>query len=187
MEGAADEAAVERVLAGDPGAFRLLVERHGALLFRLAYRITGNEHDAEDAVQEGLVKAYRNLAQFDARAPVRSWLCRIVSNAALDLLRRRARRPEEPLQSESESEELPGSAQPHLDRLVFGAQVQRRLHWAMNRLSATERTAFALRHYEGLSSAEIGGALGIDANAAKQSVFRAVRKLRLALRPLVTS
>ncbi|HEY6554769.1 MAG TPA: sigma-70 family RNA polymerase sigma factor, partial [Vicinamibacteria bacterium] len=80
------------IRAGDQEAFRLLVERHSHALFRLAYRMTGNEHDAEDVVQEALVKAYRGLDRFEERAEVGTWLYRITSNCAFDLLRSRQRR-----------------------------------------------------------------------------------------------
>ena len=87
-----DAAAVANARAGDKEAFRLLVERHSHALFRLAYRMTGNEYDAEDVVQEALVKAYRSLDRFEDRSSVGSWLYRITSNCAFDLLRSKQRR-----------------------------------------------------------------------------------------------
>src|SRR4030095_1904433 len=87
-----DATAVAQARAGDSEAFRLLVERHSRALFKVAYRMTGNEHDAEGEVQEAFLKAYRNLDRFEERSQVSSWLYRIASNCAFDVLRRRQRR-----------------------------------------------------------------------------------------------
>jgi RNA polymerase sigma-70 factor, ECF subfamily len=75
---------------------------------------------------------------------------------------------------------------PDPDRLMYSSQVQDRVSEAMDQLSGQERTAFVLRHFEGLSIDEISGALGLNANAAKHSIFRAVQKLRKALEPVVS-
>ena len=187
---AGDAADVDQARAGDPEAFRRLVDRHSRAVFRLAHRMTGNAHDAEEVVQEAFLKAYRRIEQFESRSQFGSWLHRIAANCALDLLRARARRAERPLAAPTDNDgEVPvldpASEAPSAERVVFGEQVQRRLRAAMAMLSPLERSAFVLRHYEGLSIAEVGAALGLEASAAKQGVFRAVRKLRDALEPLV--
>ena len=79
-----DAAAVARVRAGDPDAFRVLVERHSRSVFRLAFRMTGNEQDAEDLVQETFLRAYRQLGRFDGAAGFSTWLYRIAANCSLD-------------------------------------------------------------------------------------------------------
>jgi RNA polymerase sigma-70 factor, ECF subfamily len=185
MAGGEDEAqAVARARAGDQEAFRLLVEGHSRAVFRLAFRMTGNEHDAEDVVQETFLKAYRKLDAFEERAQFGSWLHRIAANCAYDLLRARARRDERAAGTGKEEDDrmtaLP-SDDPGPHRLLAGREVQGRLKGALGRMSALERSAFTLRHLEGMSIAEISRALDLDASAAKQSVFRAVRKLRQAL------
>ncbi len=185
-----DAAVVEKARAGDEQAFKALVERHSRAVFRLAFRMTGNEPDAEDVVQEAFLKAYRRLDQFDFRAQFGSWLHRIVANCAYDLLRSRARRDEQSLDVEGDDEHAgPATTlvapEPAPDRVVFSAEVRARVTAAMARLSAMERSAFVLRHHEGMSIEEIGGTLGLDTSAAKQSVFRAVRKMREALAPMV--
>ena len=178
----ADAAAVARVRAGDPEAFRVLVERHGPNVHRLAMRMTGNPQDADDVVQESFLRAYRNLAHFEARSQFGSWLYRIAANCAYDALRGRARR-----QAHFEASDDPAGFEtiagddPGPERLAAGAEVRRRVQAAMARMSALERSAFTLRHFEGMATAEIAAALGLQADAAKQSVFRAVRKLREAL------
>ena len=179
-----DAAAVAQARAGDSEAFRLLVERYSRALFRLAYRMTGNEHDAEDVVQEAFLKAYRSLDRFEERSQVRSWLYRIAANCAFDVLRARQRR-ESRLDSvdSDESPELPAD-EPGPERLALGSDVRRRVDAALERMSPRERAAFVLRHFEGRSLKEIGHALDLDPNAVKQSVCRAVRKARLVLAPL---
>src|SRR5579862_6743111 len=79
--------AVERAQSGDSDAFRLLVEQHSRAIFRLAFRMTGNEQDAEDVVQETFLRAYRQLAKYESRSSFATWLFRIASNYALDLIR----------------------------------------------------------------------------------------------------
>ena len=182
-----DAAAVAGARAGDKEAFRLLVERHSHALFRLAYRMTGNEHDAEDVVQDALVKAYKSLDQFEDRSSVGSWLYRITSNCAFDLLRARQRRGR--LVGDGDPEdavlETP-SAEPGPDRLTASSEIRDRVDVALARMSARERSAFVLRHFEGLSLNEIGESLDMDLNATKQSILRAVRKVRQVLGPLAS-
>ena len=181
-----DTETVAQARAGDTDAFRRLVERHSRDVFRLAYRMTRNEHDAEDVVQEAFLRAYRNVDRFEQRSNFGSWIYRIAANCAYDSLRARDRRQENAFSAPSDdpsdgpAPELPSQA-PTPDRLVFGGEVRRRVHLAMRRMSALEKSAFTLRHFEGLSIEEIGRALDLDASAAKQSVFRAVRKVREAL------
>src|SRR5713101_512091 len=86
-----DGEAIGRARHGDAEGFRLLVEQHSQVIFRLAYRMTGNEHDADDVVQETFLRAYRQLSRFEERANFGTWLHRIGVNCALDLLRSRGR------------------------------------------------------------------------------------------------
>jgi RNA polymerase sigma-70 factor (ECF subfamily) len=191
----AEQAVVERARSGDGEAFRELVERHSRPLFRLAYRMTGSESDAEDVVQETFLKAYRQLARFDGRASFGTWLHRIATNCALDIVRARRRRGEqfsEPSASAGDvrsfTDDLVDSApssEPAPDRLAMGGETRRRVAEAMNDLSPVERAAFVMRHFEGVSMEEIGHVLGCQTGAAKHSVFRAIQKLRRALEPLV--
>jgi RNA polymerase sigma-70 factor (ECF subfamily) len=179
----ADADAVARFRQGDEGAFRTLVERHSRAVFRLAYRMTGNEQDAEDVVQEAFLRAYRNLARFEDRARFASWLHRIAANCAYDVLRGRARRDEQDRRrGAADNEEDPmadmPSGDPTPDRLGFSGEVRRKVGVAMARMSAVEKSAFARRHFEGFSIDEIGRALHLDQSATKHSIFRAVRKVR---------
>lgn len=182
-----DDLVIARARAGDQAAFRDLVDRHGRAVFRVAYRVTGRVEDAEDVVQETFLKAFRQLDRFEARANVRTWLHRIAANCAVDLLRARPTRelPEESTaldareRSDDRAQMLPA------ERGVLGAQISARMARALELLTATERAAFTLRHFEGCSIDEVSRALGLGASAAKHSIFRAVRKMRRELQPFI--
>ena len=185
-----DSAAVARAQEGDGDAYRCLVERHSRGLFRLAFRMTGNQQDAEDVVQETLLRAFRQIHRYESRASFATWLGRIAANCSLDLIRGRKRRHETSVNGPSDEEislDVLAGREPCPERLTFSNQIQQRVAEAMRELSRQERTAFVLRHFEGQSIAEIGLALGLNENAAKHSIFRAVQKLRRALEPLVVS
>jgi RNA polymerase sigma-70 factor (ECF subfamily) len=186
-----DSSLVTRAQAGDNDAFRVLVERHSRSAFKLAFRLTGNEQDADEVVQESLIKAYRQLHRFESRATFSTWLYRITANCAVDLLRSRPR-GHEPLEGltvngESVAEISAVANTPAADRLVFSGQVQQGVRDALAQLSDRERMAFLLRHVEGLSIEEISQQLKLKTNATKHSIFRAVRKMRVALEPFVKS
>ena len=167
---------------GDVEVFLSLVERHRRYLYNLALRITGSDQDAKDVVQDSLLNAYLRLNQFEQRADLRTWLNRIVVNCALDHLRRVRRRPDlnDP-QPISDVADLVASPSPDPERLAVSADCRRHVTEAMDTMSPLERVTFALRHFEGCSINEIAQTLGIGNNSAKQHIFRAVRKLRLAL------
>ena len=178
---------VRRVLAGDTDAFEGLVAAHSRAIYGLAFRVTGNAAAAEDAVQETFLRAFRFLSSFDQRAELGTWLHRIAVNAAIDQGRRtrreRAARVDLPDEGDLSLGEIPTSdAGP--ERRTLDAEIRRRTERALAELSPSERAAFVLRHYEGRSIAEISSTLGKRDNATKQSIFRAVRKLRAALAPL---
>jgi len=190
MEMTTDLAVVSRARSGDPEAFRMLVESHSKATFRVAYRMTGNEHDADDVVQETFLRAYKQLQHFEERANFGTWLHRIAVNCSLDLLRARSR-ADKHYGGDFESAELAGASgarsEAQQDRLMISAELQTQVATAMERLSANERTAFILRHFEGMPVEEISKTLGIQINAAKHTIFRAVRKLRESLEPFVRS
>jgi RNA polymerase sigma-70 factor (ECF subfamily) len=181
---------VERAQSGDSDAFRLLVEQHSRAVFRLAFRMTGNEQDAEDVVQETFLRAYRQLDKYEARASFSTWLYRIASNYSLDLIRMRKRHEDKRERGKAEEKDilqtLPVNT-PGPDRITYSSQVKERVNEALNELSAQERTAFVLRHFEGMSIDEIGETLGTGTNATKHSIFRAVQKLRRSLEPVVST
>jgi RNA polymerase sigma-70 factor (ECF subfamily) len=178
-------AVLARARQGDSDAFRALVEQHSHAVFRLAYRMTGNEQDAEDVVQESFLRAFRHLGRFEARANFATWLYRIVANCAVDLMRvRQSRRDQSHVESLDAVESSVAGGGHGPERLAESAEISQRVAAAMHELSPLERAAFTLRHHEGCSIQEISKILGLGTSAAKHSVFRAVRKLRVALAPL---
>jgi RNA polymerase sigma-70 factor, ECF subfamily len=181
-----DALAISRVRAGDDDAFRELVERHSRAVFRVAYRVTGRVEDAEDVVQETFLRAYRQLGRFESRSNFRTWLHRIATNCAVDLLRARPKREvaEEP-ETLERAAGAAGDGLPPPDRSMLGVQIRERLAGAMALLTEMERAAFTLRHFEGLSIDEIAGMLGLKTSATKHSIFRAVRKMRRELQPFI--
>jgi len=178
-----DSELVERVRGGDDDAFRLIVERHSRVLFRSAYRITGNSADADDVVQETFMRAYRQLANFESRAALTTWLHRIAVNCALDLIDSRKRRDSRVEDVEDLSTIASRDASP--DRILLGSEMQKAVAVALDGMSGNERTAFVLRHFEGMPLEEIGQVLGTRLNATKNTVFRAVQKVRQHLQPYV--
>ena len=179
-----DQAAIRAVLSGDKEAYGALVVRHSAKLFRVAFRITGNEADAEDVVQEAFLRGYRKLESFELRSDFGTWMYRIAVRCALDRISgarinedSRVGEESDPQQHQVQVADL--AAGP--DRLLLSGEIGAMQEMAMLSLTPTERTAFVLRHMEDCTSEQIATALGIEPNAAKQAVFRAVQKVRRRL------
>ena len=185
MDGA-DQFILAQARAGNRDAFRTLVERHSRAVFRVAFRMTGNEQDAEDVVQETFIRAFNELARFEARSAVGTWLHRIAANCSIDLLRRRPRH----VVSRHDDEAAPlveqlASPDAGPERQMAGRELRARIDEAMQALTPLERAAFTLRHLEQQSIEQISAALGQNAAATRHSIFRAVAKVRRALQPLV--
>src|SRR5262249_14589223 len=114
-----------RARQGDSEAFRALVERHSRSVFRLAFRMTGNEQDAEDVVQEAFLRAYRQLGRFESRANFGTWLYRIVANCSVDLMRAKLSRHDITRgESLDEAGDLPSHDAPGPERLAQSAEIQ---------------------------------------------------------------
>src|SRR6516162_10545132 len=187
-----DAAVVAQVLAGDSDAFRVLVERHSRSIYRVVYRMTGNQQDAEELVQEVLLRAYKSLGRFEMRSNFSTWLYRIAINRTLDFLSARKTQmqsqdafqiADDPDPEDNRQVRVP-SPSPDPERIVLSGEVKNHVAQAMTLLTPVERVAFIMRHMEGRSIEEIGQALNLKASAAKNSVFRAVHKLRQRLEPL---
>jgi len=183
---AGDAAALlTRARTGDGDAFRVLVEQHGRAAFGLAFRLTGNAQDAEEVVQESFLRAYRRMDRFEARSNFGTWLHRIVVNCAMDALRaRKARRQQQHVDVATDAGADLAADGPCPEQLARSEEIDRRVEASLEQLTEQERVAFTLRHREGRSIEEIGRTLGVGQSAAKHAVFRAVKKLRVALAPL---
>jgi len=164
---------------GDPDAFGNLIERHGLAARRAARAILRDEDDADDAVQEGMLAAWRAIERFDPARPFRPWLMRIVVNAALDARRRSKVRQAEPIADTLES----GGLGP--DRLAEASLLRARIDAGLAGLPERQRIALVLFDAEGWGHADIAEALGVPEGTVRSYVFHARRAMRRALDTLV--
>lgn len=184
-----DAAVVAQVLAGDKDAFRLLVDRHTRSIYSVAWRMTGNQQDAEEIVQETFLRAYKSLHRFELRSSFSTWVYRIAVNRSLDFLKAKKMTDayqisENPGPEEVQHEVQVVAPQPGPDRLLLSAEARHRIAQAISLLSPAERVAFTMRHMEGKNIEEISKTLKVRTSAAKNSIFRAVQKIRQQLGPL---
>ena len=172
--------AISAAARGDRIAFRQLVLTHSAPMYGLAFRLVGDSSTADDIVQDAFIKAFKKLSGFNRQASFRTWLHRITVNTAMDHLRREQRRRSH---EDDETDIDLQAAVSHCpaEQRDLALHTQR----ALSELSELERTALILRHYEGHSLKEISSILETNTNACKQAIFRAVRKMRCALEPMV--
>jgi len=189
MQRAEDDELIRAAQKGDRSAFDSLVRRYDRSVLRLALHMLGNEQDAQDVHQEAFIKAYRHLSNFRFECSFYTWLYRIVTNLCLDQLRRRKSRREDPstvIDSSGEEMDLMAnltdgraSANParELERKTMGEAIKD----ALDQLTPRERTVFELKHYQGLKLRTIGEMLSTTEETAKNTLFRATRKLRARL------
>jgi RNA polymerase sigma factor (sigma-70 family) len=191
-----DEAGlVERARRGDLDAWETLVRTHQGIAFRTAYLLTGNAADAEEAAQEGFLKAYRALGRFRRGAPLRPWLLRIVANEARNRRRSAARRERLALRAAADQGiardasgghvgsarrpgvHRPGDAVPSPEAALLARESQERLLAAVERLPEEHRDAVACRYFLELSEEETAAALGIRKGTVKSRLSRALARL----------
>ncbi len=187
-----DDELIRQAQRGERAAFDTLVRRYDGSVLRLALHMLGNEQDAQDVHQEAFIKAYRHLSNFRFECSFYTWLYRIVTNLCLDQLRRRKSRREDPataLDASGDEMDLLSNitddramANPgrELDRKVMGQRIAE----ALDKLTPRERTVFELKHYQGLKLRTIGEMLSTTEETAKNTLFRATRKLRANLQEL---
>jgi RNA polymerase sigma-70 factor (ECF subfamily) len=161
------------------------MERHLPAVLRMTMRVTGNLEDAEEAAQEAFLQAYKKLPTFREQAAFGTWVYRIAMNCALNLIKRRSRNPEWNAESLDGAPHTTSPVSPHPtpEAALLNEEAERERERAMNLLTPMERTAFVLRHIEEQPVSVIANALGITANSARQTLFRAVAKLRRELAP----
>lgn len=190
-EAEVERSLIRRAQRGDRPAFDALVRRYDQEVLRMTLRIVRSHDEAQDLYQEAFLKVYRSIGQFRLESRFSTWLYRVVMNVCYDHLRRQKTRGE--VQS-GESEEGQGDFvhtladdRPDLnpDRALAAAEISRRLQAALARLSPRERMVFELKHCQGLKLRTIGEMCGTSEEAAKNSLFRALQKLRGDLHDLV--
>jgi len=167
---------------GDQQAVETLFRRYQRQLFQTALRVLGNAEDAEDALQDGLLSAYRNLPRFEGRSQFSTWLTRIVINAALMRRRSAKARPAVSLDETPREEELPASERfaddgPNPEQVFAGTELREMISENLEELSPLLRTAFLLREVEGYSTGEAAKKLGVTENTLKARLWRARHQL----------
>jgi RNA polymerase sigma-70 factor (ECF subfamily) len=178
MEGrpADDSVLIARAVRGDSAAYEEIVQRYQQVAFRTAYVITGSAPDAEDAAQEGFVKAYRALDRFRLDAELRPWLLRIVANEARNRVRSSGRRHQ--LELRLAEGFRPGDAAPSPEAVAVAGDERRRLLTMVNALSEEDRLVIASRYFLELNGEETAAALGIPEGTVKSRLSRALARLR---------
>jgi RNA polymerase sigma-70 factor, ECF subfamily len=183
---------IREAQSGSRSAFDALVRQYEHQVLRLALHLTGSEHDAEDIYQEAFLKAYRYIGNFRFECSFYTWIYRIVTNLCLDQLRRRKTRREDHavvvdrtgdeidlLAAVSDDRSFSNPAR-ELDRKVLAEHIQA----ALGKLTPRERMVFELKHYQGLRLRTIGEMLNTTEETAKNTLFRATKKLRAQLAEL---
>src|SRR3954447_20228759 len=187
-----DTMLIREAQRGNRAAFEELVRHYDQAVLRLALHLTGTEQDAQDVYQDAFLKAYKNIGSFRFECSFYTWIYRIVTNLCLDHLRRRkSRREDQSVLLDNAGEEIdllsnvsddrPG-ANParELERKLMGQKIKT----ALDTLTPRERMVFELKHYQGLKLRTIGEMLSTTEETAKNTLFRATRKLRLHLADL---
>ena len=167
---------IGRAKRGDTHAYEELVYAHQGIAFRTAYVIAGNAADAEEAAQDGFVKAWRALARFREGAPFRPWLLQIVANEARNRRRSAGRRAH--LALRAATEEPSGDAAPSPEASLLSTEVRETLLAAVNELPDDQRNVIALRFFVGLSEAEVAETLSLPTGTVKSRSARALERLR---------
>ncbi|MHB8812313.1 MAG: RNA polymerase sigma factor [Steroidobacteraceae bacterium] len=180
-----DASVVRRILGGDRTAFALLMRRFNRRLYRVARAIVGDDAEAEDALQEAYINAYRCLRQFRGDSSLATWLSRLVVNECLGRMRRSARRqnviPMSHSADDHEIEAAPSDEVGSPDAAADRAQMRAILERRIDALPEAFRTVFVLRSVEELSVEETAECLGIPAETVRSRHFRAKGLLREAL------
>jgi len=174
-----DTALVERARNGDVNAYEALVQQYQELAFRVAFQVTGNAADAEDAAQEAFVNAYYALGRFRAGAPFRPWLLRIVANEARN--RRTSAHRRTALMERALAAQSSGEAAPSPERAAEADEFRATLIAALRRLRDDDRLVLAYRLFFDLSEAEMATALNCPRGTVKSRLSRALARLRSIL------
>jgi len=189
--GVDERALIRRAQRGDREAFEELVRLYDQEVLRLALKLVRSPEEAQDLYQEAFLKVYRSIGKFRLESRFSTWLYRVVMNVFYDHLRRQRSRAEVPAETGGEGEAERSSQlaeeRPELNphQALRAREIGGRLETALAGLSARERIVFELKHCQGLKLRAIGELCGTSEEAAKNSLFRAMQKLRVQLADLV--
>ncbi len=173
-----EQTLVVRAQEGDAAAFEQLARRHQAALYRLAVRVLGNPTDAEDALQDALLDAWRRIGRFRGDSAFSTWMYRVVTNRCLGVLRRRP--PTAPVHEMAEPATAPGRSPEHVVEVDAGMDA---LRAALRQLPDGQRVCWVLRELEGLSYAEIAEVTGASETAVRGRIHRARTRLAEVMGP----
>ncbi|HLV66790.1 MAG TPA: sigma-70 family RNA polymerase sigma factor [Polyangiaceae bacterium] len=179
-----DRGLIQRAQNGDSRAFRALVERHQRRAFVIAVALVKDEEDAREVVQEAFLRVHRGLAQFQGGSSFFTWLYRIVTNLAIDVVRRPARRElglEETLENATEEELLLGAEADDPFAALERSELRRRIARALDELPPYHRGVIVMRELQGMSYEEMAQAMGVSKGTIMSRLFHARRKLERAL------
>ncbi|MSP25801.1 MAG: sigma-70 family RNA polymerase sigma factor [Myxococcales bacterium] len=180
-----DRVLVNKAKQGDKAAFRKLVERHQRRAFSIALGLVRDENDAREVVQDAFVRVYRNLDRFEGTSAFFTWLYRIVTNLAIDHMRRPARREQELLDTSQTDDDADLSllATPQTDALdvLQRQQLATSIQEALDALPSYHRAVILMREVEGMSYLEMAEAMGVSKGTIMSRLFHARRKLQLTL------
>lgn len=169
---------INKIVDGDTHAFRFLVKQYEHYVYTAAYKIVGNQEDAEDVAQEAFLKAFKSLKQFDSRAKFSTWLYRIAINTAIS--KRRKKRFHT-----SDIDESPVSSIVRNENSLKLNEQRHYLQLAFNQMQEDDVTALTLFYLKELRLNEIAEILEIEVNLAKVRVHRARKKLAIVLQELL--
>jgi RNA polymerase sigma-70 factor, ECF subfamily len=180
---------IREAQAGNHRAFEELIRQYDQAVLRLALHLTGSPDDAQDIYQEAFLKAYKSVGNFRFECSFYTWIYRIVTNLCLDHLRKRqVRKEDSAVVTDSDGEEFSlldtvsdDRAAHNPERDLMRRELGKKIGKALTRLTERERMVFELKHYQGLKLRTIGEMLNTTEETAKNTLFRATQKLRLAL------
>jgi RNA polymerase sigma-70 factor, ECF subfamily len=186
---AEDSHLIREAQKGNAEGFAELVRRYDKPVLRLALHFTRSERDAQDAYQDTFLKAYRNITRFRFECSFYTWIYRIAVNVCLDHIRRKRNQNEVSTiqySSDGQSRDLLDYLPDHRprgnpERSVLNRELTINISRALEKLSPRERVVFELKHFQGMRLRTVAGILEITEGTAKNRLFRATRKLRLAL------
>jgi RNA polymerase sigma-70 factor (ECF subfamily) len=173
---------IRQAARGDHHAFRTLVETHQAFAYAVAFRFVGHAGDAEDIVQEGFVRLWKNLHRYRPEVKLTTWLYRIIANLCLDLLKSRPEKQRRKTVSIDDSDVVatPGTPEEHLQQ----QELMDAIRAAADELTPVQRAVFVLRDLEDLSVDEVSDILSISAGNVKSNLYYARRKVSEHLKTL---
>ena len=176
-----DLSLIKQTLRGDEKAFEELYERYKDKVFRLSLRIVWDREDAMDATQETFVKAYKALGKFRGKASFSTWLYRITYNTAIDVLRKRSRRPELAVEGDEERDARFAGGFQKPDRRIEKVQARVVLESALARLPEPQRMVVMLHDIEGLKYREIAKVMDCSIGTVMSRLHYARKKLKAIL------